>query len=55
MTPQEKFNAALDKLNYSELQKVEIKILALELGRDEWKVGFERNQEITMKTLNILG
>ena len=54
MTPQEKFNAELDKLGYlTELQKVEIRILVLELGRDEWKAGFERNQEITKKTLSI--
>ncbi len=55
MTNQETFYKELEKMNLSELQKVSIRIIALEFARDEWQDGYERCQEITKKTLSILG
>jgi len=52
-TPKEVFYQKLNELNLSELQKTEIKIIALEFANEAWKAGFERSQDITAQTLGI--
>ena len=53
-TPKEVFQTAISNLGLTELQIIEIKILGLELARDEWKAGFEQGQQIFKDTLGIL-
>ena len=54
MTPQETFNNAIEAMNLTDLQKLEIKIAATALEGGAWREGFKRNQEITAQTLSIL-
>ena len=55
MTHKETFYKELQGLNLTELQEISIKIIALELAKAEWLDGYEKHEEITKKTLSILG
>ena len=54
MRPIDKFNNAIEAMNLTDLQKLEIKIAATALEGSAWIEGFKRNQEITAQTLSIL-
>ena len=55
MKPKETFYKELKKLNLTEMQNISIQIIALELAKAEWLNGYETCEEITKKTLSILG
>jgi len=54
MTPKETFEEEILKLGLTKLQIISIKILGLELARDEWKDGYDTCNDITVKTLGFL-